>query len=101
LPLFALHCLDKPGTESLRQATRPAHLAFVQSRADYRFGAYLKDEAGVMRGSLMAVEVPDFAAARAFSAADPYVQADLFERVEIHEWPVGIDAAPQARISAP
>jgi uncharacterized protein YciI len=38
LPLFALHCLDKPGTEDLRQATRPAHLAFVRSRADYGSG---------------------------------------------------------------
>jgi hypothetical protein len=51
-----------------------------------------------MRGSLMAVEVADFAAARAFSAADPYVQAGLFERVEIHEWPVGIDASPAMNI---
>jgi uncharacterized protein YciI len=101
LALFALHCLDRPGTEALRRATRPAHLAFVRARPDYRFGAYLKDEAGVMRGSLMAIEVADFAAARAFSAADPYVQAGLFERVEIHEWPVGIDAAPQAKILAP
>jgi uncharacterized protein YciI len=34
------------------------------------------------------------AAARRFSAADPYVQAGLFARIDIHEWPVGIDAAP-------
>jgi uncharacterized protein YciI len=97
MPLFALHCLDRPDAETLRAATRPAHLAYVRAQAaEYRFGAYLLDEAGTMRGSLMAVECPDLAAARRFSAEDPYTQAGLFSRIDIHEWPVGIDAVADA-----
>jgi uncharacterized protein YciI len=95
VPLFALHCLDRPDAAALRAATRPAHLAYVRAKAgEYRFGAYLLDEAGAMCGSLMAVECPDLAAAHRFSAEDPYAQAGLFARIDIHEWPVGIDAAP-------
>ena len=95
MALFALHCLDRPNTAALRAATRPAHLAYVRAKTgEYRFGAYLLDEAGAMCGSLMAVECPDLAAARRFSAGDPYTQAGLFARIDIHEWPVGIDAAP-------
>jgi uncharacterized protein YciI len=100
MPLFALHCLDRTDAASLRAATRPAHLAYVRAgAAEYRFGAYLLDEAGAMCGSLMAVECDDLAAARRFSAEDPYTQAGLFARIDIHEWPVGIDAVADA--SAP
>jgi uncharacterized protein YciI len=97
MPLFALHCLDRPGAESLRATTRPAHLAYVRAQAaEYRFGAYLLDEAGAMCGSLMAVECADLTAARRFSAEDPYTRAGLFARIDIHEWPVGIDAGIDA-----
>jgi uncharacterized protein YciI len=92
MPLFALHCLDRPDAATLRAVTRPDHLAYVRAEAEYRFGAYLLDEAGAMCGSLMAVECADLAAARRFSAGDPYTRAGLFARVDIHEWPVGIDA---------
>jgi uncharacterized protein YciI len=94
MPLFAIHALDRPGALALREATRPDHLAFVKARADtYRFGAYLRDADGAMCGTLMAVECADLDAARLFLAEDPYAKAGLFARVEIHEWPVGIDAA--------
>lgn len=97
MPLFALHCLDGPDTAALRTATRPAHLVYVRAKADeYRFGAYLLDEAGAMCGSLMAVECADLAAARRFSAEDPYTRAGLFARIDIHEWPMGIDAGIDA-----
>jgi uncharacterized protein YciI len=49
-----------------------------------------------MCGSLMAVECADLAAARRFSAEDPYTRAGLFARIDIHEWPVGIDAVAGA-----
>ena len=93
MPMFALHCLDRPDAGTLRAATRPAHLAYVRAQAaEYRFGAYLLDAARTMCGSLMAIECLDLAAARRFSANDPYALAGLFARIDIHEWPVGIDA---------
>jgi uncharacterized protein YciI len=93
VPTFALHCLDRPGCADLRAATRPEHLAYVRANpGEYRFGAYLLDAEGAMCGSLMAVECPDLDAARRFSASDPYTRAGLFARIDIHEWPVGVDA---------
>ena len=97
MPTFALHCLDRPGSAALRAATRPQHLAYVRAHPeDYRFGAYLLDADGAMCGSLMAVECADLEAARRFSANDPYTRAGLFAQIDIHEWPVGVDAGTTA-----
>jgi uncharacterized protein YciI len=93
VPIFALHSLDRPDGAGLRAATRAAHLAYVRAHpGEYRFGAYLLDADGAMCGSLMAVECADLDAARRFSANDPYTGAGLFARIDIHEWPVGVDA---------
>jgi len=42
-----------------------------------------------MCGSLLVIEVADLAAAQAFSAADPYAKAGLFERVEVRPFRAG------------
>ena len=39
-----------------------------------------------MTGSLIVLEVPDIAAARAWAEADPYAKAGLFDSVSIREW---------------
>ena len=84
MPLFVLHCLDKPNSLDLRLATREAHLAYVRPRIDIlKLGGPLLEEKGDMAGSLMIIEVDDRAAAEAFSAGDPYTQAGLWDRVEI------------------
>jgi hypothetical protein len=84
---FLLLCLDKPGALALRMANREAHLAHVAAHGDQVPAAGpLLDEAGQMKGSMLVVEAADRAAVEAFSAADPYRQAGLFERVEIHAW---------------
>jgi uncharacterized protein len=84
MPLFVLMCFDKPDSLPLRMATREAHLAYVRGRLDeLKLGGPFLDDKGDMAGSLMIVEAEDLAAAQAFSAADPYRQAGLFERVDI------------------
>ena len=84
MPTFALSCIDKPKSLDLRMATRPAHLAYINGlgAAVKVAGPYL-DDAGGLCGSLILVEAADLAAVQALSAADPYVKAGLFERVEI------------------
>ena len=85
MPLFALHCVDKPDSLDLRMATREAHLAYMGGVRDMiRLGGPMQGEAETMVGSLLIIEADDLAAAKAFSAADPYVKAGLFERVDIH-----------------
>ena len=84
MPLFVLHCVDKPNALEVRMGAREAHLAYVGGKRDVlKPGGPMLDEAGSMAGSLMIVDVPDKAAAEAFSAADPYTRAGLWSRVDI------------------
>ena len=84
MPLFALFCVDKPNSLALRMATREAHLAYAGGFRDrLKLGGPMLDEAGEMAGSIIFLEAEDLAAARAFSAEDPYNKAGLFQRVDI------------------
>jgi len=87
MALFVFTGIDKPNSLALRMATREAHFAYVGEHQDrIRLGGPFLDEAGEMAGSLIILEAPDLAAAQAFHAADPYVKAGLFERIEIRPW---------------
>ncbi len=85
---FALICIDKPHALALRMANREAHLAYVRAAPAgfiHTAGPFLS-EAGEMCGSLFFLEAESIDAVRAFTAADPYAKAGLFERVEIRAW---------------
>ena len=88
MPLFALICHDKPNSLDLRMRTREAHLAYGPTTGVKIVlgGPLLSDDGQTMIGSLLLIEVEDLAAAKKFSAGDPYVKAGLFERVEIRPW---------------
>jgi len=87
MALFVLVCIDKPNALALRLATREAHFAWARSLGNtIRLGGPFLDGAGEMAGSLIIIEVEDMAAAEAFSEADPYRRAGLFESVEIRPW---------------
>lgn len=90
MPLFALSCLDKPGSLDVRMGAREAHLAWVKDQPVKYAGPFL-DEEGCMCGSLLIIEAEDRAAAEAFSAADPYTKAGLWTSVEIRPFRVTID----------
>lgn len=84
MPQFIFHGLDKPGALALRMATREAHLAYVaQNKAAVPFASPLLDEAGDMVGSLIALDLPDRAAAERWHAEDPYTKAGLWQSVDI------------------
>ena len=82
MPLFALTCIDKPNSLDRRMAAREAHLAWA-GQQPLKIGGPFLDENGDMAGSLMIIEVEDLEAAKAFSAADPYTQAGLWQSVDI------------------
>ncbi|MDB5459324.1 MAG: hypothetical protein JWO72_1065 [Caulobacteraceae bacterium] len=86
MPMFVLHCLDKPDSFALRAATREAHLTYVGAHPAMRIGGPYLDREGSPVGSMIVVETSDEAAARAFSKDDPYNRAGLFEAVEIRPW---------------
>jgi uncharacterized protein YciI len=82
--LFVLICTDKPGSLDLRLATRPQHLAFLetyQSRI-VQAGPLLDVETRPC-GSLLIIDVADRAEAEGFAISDPYAKAGLFESVLI------------------
>jgi len=82
--LFALICTDRPGSLDLRLATRPNHLAFLETYMDkvVHAGALLDIE-GRAAGSLLIIDVNDRAEAEGFAASDPYAKAGLFESTVI------------------
>ncbi|RLQ89010.1 YciI family protein [Notoacmeibacter ruber] len=86
---YALICIDKSNSVSLRMATREDHLAWLkgqQAEGKVLFtGPFLSDE-GEMNGSLLLVDVPDRQAAEAMAAADPYAKAGLFASTDIRAW---------------
>ncbi|MCC5999542.1 MAG: YciI family protein [Pararhodobacter sp.] len=86
MPLFALICSDKPGQQALRLENRAAHLAYLQASGCVVHAGPFLDAEGAMSGSLVVLDLPDRAAARAWADADPYAQAGLFADVRIETW---------------
>jgi uncharacterized protein len=86
--LFTIHALDKPGALPRRLAAYEAHKAFLSdtSRFDLRIvmsGPLVADDGETMIGSLFIVEAPDRGCVERFNAADPFRDADVWERVTI------------------
>jgi len=91
MPLFVLTLIDKPKSLDLRMATREAHLAWLRGRpGELKLGGPFLDEAGDMAGSLLILDAPDLAAARAFNADDPYTKAGLWASVDIRPFRVTV-----------
>jgi uncharacterized protein len=86
--LFALICTDKADSTALRMEVRPRHLAYIQSRmSEVKIaGPFVSEDGATMKGSMLILDLPDIAAARAFADADPYAQAGLFSSVDIRPW---------------
>jgi uncharacterized protein YciI len=87
VPVFAIHCIDKPLQRDLRAATRPAHLAYLESAlSQVVVAGPLLDEEGAPIGSMLLMEFPDRKAAVAFAAEDPYARAGLFASIAVTAW---------------
>ena len=86
--LFVLTCIDKPNSSALRMEVRPRHLKYFEERLSQVkiAGPFLGEDGQTMAGSLIILEAPDLAAAKAFSANDPYTLAGLFAHVDIRPW---------------
>jgi hypothetical protein len=84
--LFAVICIDKDNSQSLRADTRSAHLEYLQQTGAARFGGPFLGENAQMTGSMLIIEAADMAAAQAWAQNDPYAKAGLFARSEIRAW---------------
>jgi len=86
--LYAIYCLDKPGSLEVRLGNRPAHVAYLESQGDKLItaGPLMSEDGQTPLGSLLVFEAAGRAEAEAFAAADPYALAGLFESVAIRPW---------------
>lgn len=85
---FFIRCNDKADKGDLRAQTREAHLDYLKSVSDrvLAAGPTLGDDGESVTGSVLIIKAADRADAEAFTDADPYAQAGIFERVTIAPW---------------
>jgi uncharacterized protein YciI len=90
--LYAIISQDKPGSLDRRLQARPAHLARLEAlRNDARLilagphpAVDSPDPGGAgFTGSLVVAEFESLDAARAWADADPYLAADVYERITV------------------
>jgi len=86
---FVVYATDRPSVRALRAQTKSRHSAHLDAGSTHvrvvQSGPWL-DSSGAEAGSLLIVEAAELRAVEAFVDADPYAQAGLFERIEIHPW---------------
>ncbi|WP_298421937.1 YciI family protein [Rhodoblastus sp.] len=84
---FVAICLDKSDSLATRLENRVAHLAFLGEKPDVvKLAGPFLDSAEKPCGSMLVLDCPDEAAARAFLAQDPYAKAGLFASVELRPY---------------
>ncbi|HEX5055578.1 MAG TPA: YciI family protein [Gammaproteobacteria bacterium] len=90
--LYAIICRDIENSLEKRLSVRPQHLARLQTLREAGrlllagpHPAIDSEDPGPagFAGSLIVAEFPSLEEARAWSEADPYVQAGVFEQVEV------------------
>ena len=86
--LFIIHGIDKPDGLPQRLAHYEAHKAFLSDTSAFGVkivmsGPLVADDGTSMIGSFFLIEAPDRATVERFNAADPFKQADIWERVTI------------------
>jgi uncharacterized protein YciI len=82
--LYAIWCIDRAaGADEARRRHQIEHRRYLESmQAKIRLAGPLTEDDGERRiGSLFVIDVEDRAAADAFSRADPFCDAGVWERV--------------------
>ena len=90
---FLIIAHGKPGMDTAHDKLAEAHRRYYGDEG-YRdrliaSGPLLSEDGRQWRGEAMMVELPDRAAADAMVKDDPFMQAGLYEKVEVHYWRFG------------
>ncbi|WP_343737779.1 YciI family protein [Achromobacter sp.] len=85
---YIIETFDKPNHQEMRQQHRAKHLGYLDANKQLLLacGAKLLDDGKDAGGGLYIVDVDTREAAQQFIDADPFAQADLFDRVTITRW---------------
>ena len=94
--MFAIHCLDKPDTEALREANREAHGAYMRQHAQQVVlgGPLLSGDGKRRIGVLVVFETDNEEAAHRFVCEEPYNKAGLFERTLLTPFQIVMQRSP-------
>lgn len=99
--LYIIYQEDRADGAAIRAAQRDAHFAYLDEHQDILVlgGALLAEDGATRTGSTLIINVPDLAAAQAFSENEPFRRAGLFSSVKISRMRRGQwnpDAAPKS-----
>ncbi|WP_454723502.1 MULTISPECIES: YciI family protein [Cupriavidus] len=85
---FLIETWDKPAHQPVRQASRAAHLAYLEANKALLLacGAKLNDDGSDAGGGFYIVDLDTREATQAFIDADPFATAGLFGEVRITRW---------------
>ena len=85
---YIIETFDKPDHQAVRQQHRAAHLEYLDANKHMLLacGAKLQDDGKDLGGGLYIVDLDTREAAQQFIDADPFAQAQLFQRVTITRW---------------
>jgi len=83
--LYILYNEDRPDGLAIREATRDAHLAYLERHKDKVVlgGGLLSEDGRTRLGSVFIINVPNRKAAEAFSVDEPFRKAGLFQTIKI------------------
>lgn len=83
--LYLIYGVDSANAENLRVNAREAHFAYLDKHRDKLVlgGATMADDDNTRTGSVLIINVPNRAAADAFSTNEPLRKAGVFESVTI------------------
>jgi uncharacterized protein YciI len=83
--LYLIYCEDRPDGAAIRAREREAHFAYLARHQEILVlgGALLAEDGTTRIGSSFVINVPERAAAEAFSRDEPFTKARLFKEVRI------------------
>ena len=83
--LYLIYQEDRPDGLAVREATREAHLEYLERHKDIVVlaGGTLAEDGTTRTGSAFIINVPSREAAEKFSADEPFRKAGLFQVVKI------------------
>jgi len=83
--LYIIYQEDRADGAAIRSAHKEAHFAYLDKHQDILVlgGALLDNDGKTRTGSVLILNVPDLAAAEAFSRDEPLRKAGLFHSVKI------------------
>lgn len=83
--LYIIYQEDGPGSAAIRERVKQSHFDYLEKHKDILVlgGAMLADDGPTRIGSVLIINVPNRAAAEAFSAGEPLRCAGTFKSVKI------------------